>query len=128
MNLMIPPESGSAALPGGRSAVDDTPVSSAGDWYVVDPSTLYGAGIHVDGWAAYEASNVWGNYPGDNQLSGSYLMNDAVYDSFIAEFENKVNPLSLVQLAQTALEQMSDPEESLAFINKVTATTVQRSF
>ena len=77
-------ETGSAALPGGWSAVDDTPVSSPGDWYVVDPSTLYGAGIHVDGWAAYENSNVWGNYPGDNQLSGSYLINDAVYDSFIA--------------------------------------------
>ena len=80
-------ETGSAALPGGWSAVDDTPVSSPGDWYVVDPSTLYGAGIHVDGWAAYENSNVWGNYPGDNQLSGSYLINDAVYDSFIAEFD-----------------------------------------
>ena len=35
----------------------------------------------------YESSNVWGNYPGDNQLTGTYLMNDAIYDEFIAEFE-----------------------------------------
>jgi len=49
--------------------------------------------------------------------SGTSLV--ILYNSFIAEFENKVNPLSLVQLAQTALEQMNDPEESLAFINKV---------
>ena len=41
-----------------------------------------------DGWAAYEASNVWGNYPGDNQLTGSYLIkDDTAYDEFIAEFE-----------------------------------------
>ena len=77
-------ETGSAALPGGWTAVDDAPVSEAGNWYVVDNS---GPALANDGWAAYEASNVWGNYPGDNALSGSYLINDEFYDQFIAEFE-----------------------------------------
>eukprot|EP01043_Picozoa_sp_COSAG02_P051613 COSAG02_NODE_5456_length_4302_cov_3.254818_1_plen_784_part_00 len=77
-------ETGSAALPGGWTAVDDDPISEPGNWYVVDNS---GATLANDGWAAYEASNVWGNYPGDNQLTGSYLMNADSYDQFIAEFE-----------------------------------------
>jgi hypothetical protein len=77
-------ETGSEVLPAGWAAVDDTPVSEAGNWYVVDNS---GPLLSNDGWAAYEASNVWGNYPGDNQLTGTYLMNSETYDSFIAEFE-----------------------------------------
>ena len=83
-------ETGSAGLPAGWSAVDDVPVSSPGDWFIADTSVApynAGAAISRDGWAAYEASNVWGNYPGDNQLTGTYLMNDGVYDSFIAEYE-----------------------------------------
>jgi hypothetical protein len=56
-------ETGSAALPAGWTAVDDVPVSEAGNWYAIDNS---GAELANDGWAAYEASNVWGNYPGDN--------------------------------------------------------------
>ena len=61
------------------------PVSEARQ--LVRRGQLRSAELSNDGWAAYEASNVWGNYPGDNQLTGTYLMNDVVYDSFIAEFE-----------------------------------------
>jgi len=77
-------ETGSAALPDGWTAVDDDPISEPGNWYVVDNT---GPALANDGWAAYEASNIWGNYPGDNQLTGSYLMNGDSYDTFIAEFE-----------------------------------------
>ncbi len=77
-------ETGSAALPDGWTAVDDDPISEPGNWYVIDNT---GAALANDGWAAYEASNIWGNYPGDNQLTGSYLMNGDYYDQFIAEFE-----------------------------------------
>ena len=59
-------ETGSRALPAGWTPIDDTPVSSPGDWYVIDNS---GPALANDGWAAYEASNVWGNYPGDYQLT-----------------------------------------------------------
>ena len=76
---------GSVTLPNGWAAVDDTPVSEAGNWYLVDNN---GVDMQNDGWAAYEASNVWGNYPGDNQLTGTYLIKDGqFYDSFIAEYE-----------------------------------------
>jgi hypothetical protein len=51
---------------------------------------VYNSGIDLqhDRWAAYQASNVWGNYPGDNQLTGTYLLkHDQLYNSFIAEYE-----------------------------------------
>ena len=42
-------ETGSAALPPGWLAVDDTPVSEPGNWYVRDNS---GPLLKNDGWAA----------------------------------------------------------------------------
>jgi len=42
-----------------------------------------------------------------------------LYNSFIADFENKLNPLYLVQLAQSVLEKFKDPEEGIAFVSKI---------
>lgn len=42
-----------------------------------------------------------------------------LYNSFVSEFEGKLNPLSLVQLSQTVLDQIKDADEALAFIGKV---------
>jgi len=42
-----------------------------------------------------------------------------LYNNFIADFESKLNPLSLVQLAQIVMEQLEEPDEGLNFINKI---------
>jgi len=42
-----------------------------------------------------------------------------LYNNFIADFESKLNPLSLVQLAQIVMEQLEEPDEGLNFITKI---------
>jgi len=42
-----------------------------------------------------------------------------LYQNFIADFETKLNPLYLAQLAQTVLEEFADPEEGIAFVEKI---------
>lgn len=42
-----------------------------------------------------------------------------LYDNFIGDFESKVNPLSLVQIGMVIMEQIKEPEEGLAFTNKM---------
>jgi 26S proteasome regulatory subunit N9 len=49
--------------------------------------------------------------------SGQSLV--VLYNNFIGDFESKMNPLSLVQLAMVIVEQIKDPEESKAFVNKI---------
>ena len=72
-------------IPAAWTVVDDELVSSASDWYLFENT---GADMQHDGWAAYEASNIWGNYPGDNQLTGTYLVRDGqFFDEFIVEME-----------------------------------------
>jgi len=41
------------------------------------------------------------------------------YKNFIADFESKINPLSLVQIAIAALERFEEAEEALTFIQQV---------
>lgn len=49
--------------------------------------------------------------------SGQSLV--VLYNNFIGDFESKMNPLSLVQLAMVIVEQIKDPEESKAFVSKI---------
>jgi len=42
-----------------------------------------------------------------------------LYNSFIADFESKLNPLSLVQMAMAVLERFEKAEEGIAFLEKV---------
>jgi len=49
--------------------------------------------------------------------SGQSLV--VLYNNFIGDFESKMNPLSLVQLAMVIVEQIKDPEESKAFVTKI---------
>jgi len=57
--------------------VDDDPISEPGYWATYRPEDLspntFATG---QGWAVYQGSNAWGNYPGDNALSGTFLMYD----------------------------------------------------
>ncbi|CAH1380757.1 unnamed protein product [Tenebrio molitor] len=41
-----------------------------------------------------------------------------LYNSFIQTFENKINPLSLVEIAAIVVEQFKDPKEAIAFLEK----------
>ena len=42
-----------------------------------------------------------------------------LFSKFIADFESKINPLSLVQLGMVALEQHSDSEQAIKFIERI---------
>jgi len=46
-----------------------------------------------------------------------------VYQEFIVDFEARLDPLSLVQIAQTVMERFTDPEEAVAFIEKIQEKT-----
>jgi len=41
------------------------------------------------------------------------------YNNFVADFESKLNPLSLVQIAMAALERFEEAEEALTFIRQI---------
>lgn len=41
-----------------------------------------------------------------------------LYSNFISTFENKINPLSLVEIIAIAIEQIKDPLEAVAFLEK----------
>ena len=41
-----------------------------------------------------------------------------MYQEFIVDFEAILDPLSLVQIAQTVMERFTDPVEAIAFIDK----------
>ena len=42
-----------------------------------------------------------------------------LFSKFIADFESKINPLSLVQLGMVALEQHEDSEQAIKFIERI---------
>ncbi|KAA0187508.1 hypothetical protein HAZT_HAZT001124 [Hyalella azteca] len=48
---------------------------------------------------------------------GTELLN--LYSNLITEMENKINPLSLVELAAAIMKQYSDPKEAIAFVEKI---------
>ena len=66
--------------------VDDDPISEPGYWATYLPEELnptsFAAG---QGWAIYQGSNAWGNYPGDNALSGTFLLYDGVSGTRMSE-------------------------------------------
>ena len=66
--------------------VDDDPISEPGYWASYQPELLapntFATG---QGWAIYQGSNAWGNYPGDNALSGTFLMYDGVSGTQMGE-------------------------------------------
>ncbi|CAH1987176.1 unnamed protein product [Acanthoscelides obtectus] len=41
-----------------------------------------------------------------------------LYSNFIQTFENKINPLSLVEIAALVVEQYKEPKEAIAFLEK----------
>ncbi|KAJ8956397.1 hypothetical protein NQ318_015135 [Aromia moschata] len=41
-----------------------------------------------------------------------------LYNNFIQTFENKINPLSLVEIVAIVVEQYKDPKEAIAFLEK----------
>ncbi|ENN75033.1 hypothetical protein HUJ04_001260 [Dendroctonus ponderosae] len=41
-----------------------------------------------------------------------------LYNNFIQTFENKINPLSLVEIVAVVIEQFKDPKEAVAFLEK----------
>ena len=47
----------------------------------------------------------------------------SVYQEFIVDFEAILDPLSLVQIAQTVMERFTDPVEAIAFIDKIQEKT-----
>lgn len=53
--------------------------------------------------------------------SGQNLV--VLYNNFIGDFDSKLNPLTLTQLSMIITEQIKDPEENLAFINKISEVT-----
>ena len=55
--------------------VDDDPISEPGYWATFQQTADVGFAAN-QGWAVYQGSNAWGNYPADNALSGTYLMYD----------------------------------------------------
>ena len=46
-----------------------------------------------------------------------------MYQEFIVDFEARLDPLSLVQIAQTVMERFTDPVEAIAFIDKIQEKT-----
>ena len=46
-----------------------------------------------------------------------------MYQEFIVDFEAILDPLSLVQIAQTVMERFTDPVEAIAFIDKIQEKT-----
>ncbi|CAK1592818.1 unnamed protein product [Parnassius mnemosyne] len=57
------------------------------------------------------------NYP--SQQSGDNLIQ--LYNNFITVFENKINPLSLVEIIAHVVQQFTDKKEAIAFLEKVEA-------
>ena len=47
----------------------------------------------------------------------------SVYQEFIVDFEARLDPLSLVQIAQTVMERFTDPEEAVALTEKIQEKT-----
>ena len=57
--------------------VDDDPINEPGYWATYTPELLEPNSFATgQGWSVYQGSNAWGNYPGDNALSGTFLMYD----------------------------------------------------
>jgi len=42
-----------------------------------------------------------------------------IYEEFVADFEARLNPLSLVQIGQVVVEQYTSPEEAIAFVERI---------
>merc|ERR1719431_1733161 len=42
-----------------------------------------------------------------------------LYSNVIAEMENKINPMSLVELTGAIIEQISDAKEAITFVEKI---------
>ena len=73
--------------------IDDVPLSSACTWVVMDADAVQSSyALDIDGadgsstHAIRQTSNAWGNYPGDNTLTGCNLLyNTSSYTNFILE-------------------------------------------
>jgi len=46
-----------------------------------------------------------------------------IYQEFIVDFESRIDPLSLVMIAQCVMERFTDPEEAIAFVEKIQEKT-----
>lgn len=50
-----------------------------------------------------------------------------LYKSLICEMENRINPMSLVELGSAIIKQYSDPNEAITFLNKIAPKVVDHT-
>merc|ERR1712038_1015361 len=50
-------------------------------------------------------------------------MGITIYQEFIVDFESRIDPLSLVMIAQCVMERFTDPEEAIKFVEKIQEKT-----